>query len=83
MRRISFLPSLLTVGNFTCGFISIILCLQTIRLYGIAKFAAEPLPITDRAAELFGYACAFVFMGMIFDVFDGRVARMTGAVSKF
>ncbi len=86
MKRVSFLPSLLTVGNFTCGFVGISLCLQSTRLYakaqtlqGLERFAA----VDGRAAELLTYACFSVVLAMVFDVLDGRVARMTGAVSRF
>lgn len=82
MKRVSFIPSLLTVANFSCGFIALVLCLQSVRLH--ERFLA--LADTDaqaRAGEFFFYACGVIFVAMIFDMLDGRVARMTGSVSKF
>lgn len=68
MKRISPLPSLLTLGNFTCGFIAIVLCMQAMRQGNLA---------------LYTWACYTILFAMIFDMLDGRVARMTGSASRF
>lgn len=91
MKRISTLPSLLTLGTFTCGLVSIVLCLATMKTHAQAEAmrvyaATETLQIaqlTERHEELFFYACMVIFIAMIFDMLDGRVARMTGSVSQF
>lgn len=44
-RRIHVLPSLLTIGNFTCGFISIVLCLNAL------FFAARAQTLDERTDE--------------------------------
>lgn len=75
MKRVSPLPSLLTCFNFTCGFVAIILCMQSARVHALGQ--------EGRAEELLFYACAAIFIAMVFDMLDGRVARMTGAVSRF
>ena len=108
-RRVSFLPSLLTLGNFSCGFLSIVFCLNALYYDTLAKasqmagtsvriLAPEdvdegnalvhpPIPEADdyarRAARLLRLACYMIFLGMCFDVLDGRVARMTGTESRF
>jgi CDP-diacylglycerol---serine O-phosphatidyltransferase len=101
MRRVSILPSLLTIGNFTCGFIAIVLCLQAMRFsaMGSGLERVQKSPALDRelrqqiagdlcvdkirSAELLRWACLVIFLAMIFDMLDGRVARMTGAESRF
>lgn len=82
MRRVSMIPSLLTCGNFACGVISIILCLQSTLAEERAKVAADAL-LAARGAELLQYACFAIFIAMLFDMLDGRVARMTGSSSQF
>lgn len=75
MRKISILPSLLTLCNFSCGVISIILCIQSL----FFKYHNE----LELADSYFIYACFIIYGGMVFDMFDGRVARMTHSESQF
>lgn len=105
-RRVHILPSLLTLGNFVCGFLSIVLCLgallQSERIRNteretatVKEKAVAAAPARDflafsteknesnRAANMFHWACVFVFFGMLFDVLDGKVARHIGAASAF
>jgi len=154
--RVVMLPSLLTLGNFTCGFASMVMTLHALRVHmeaeGMARVLASrqppvyvppaepflarnpagggedpaeaappgtgeasgsdsdglesvrdgtlPLPQTvpagpdpamprymakarEQSGLLMGYACLLVFLGMVFDTLDGRVARMTGTDSRF
>jgi CDP-diacylglycerol--serine O-phosphatidyltransferase len=76
-RYISILPSLLTIGNFACGLLSVILCVQSSFAYGLGD--AENIA---KSHVLFESACLFVFIGMLFDLLDGRVARMTNSQSE-
>lgn len=64
------LPSLITVGNIFLGFYAL---LQAIR-GGMAGAAGGPY--FDSAAKAIGWA-------ILFDGWDGRVARMTGTTSDF
>jgi phosphatidylserine synthase len=61
MRRVSPLPSLLTLGNLSSGFVAIVLCAQS--LY----WRTEP----EKVDALVGWACACVFFGMLFDMLGG------------
>jgi CDP-diacylglycerol--serine O-phosphatidyltransferase len=74
MRRISALPNLLTLGNAFCG------------LLAISK-AVDALAMSGAAPGLFyskmETACLLIFLGMVFDALDGKVARMTGGASLF
>ena len=75
MRKISILPSILTLCNFSCGIISIILCIESL----FFKYNNE----FELSNSYFIYACLIIFGGMVFDLFDGRVARMTHSESQF
>ena len=60
-RSIFLLPSLLTTGNLFCGFLALLLTVQT------------------RHTE----AAVAIFVAMVMDLLDGRVARLMKATSQF
>ena len=67
--KIYFLPNLLTAGNLFCGFVALTKIVEA-----------------DVAGDNFGQiklALAFILLACIFDLFDGRVARMGGVESPF
>jgi len=73
-HRNALFPNLLTLGNGVCGFYAItILC--TVRIES-ATGALEPGQIA-----VFSKAAWLILFGMVFDVFDGKVARMSGSSS--
>ncbi len=82
MKRVAMLPSLLTVGNFACGVLAILFCFHAIRLSERADALQDALART-QGEEMLVYACLVIFIAMVFDVLDGRVARMTGSESHF
>lgn len=67
---VAILPTLLTLGNLLSG--------------GAAIFLASRPPDTalpwDLSALTFAAAC--IFLGMVFDGLDGRIARLTGTTSE-
>ena len=70
-RLIAVFPTLLTLGNAACGF-------------GAITFAAK---VTANAAGTPEYGPLFfsallIFGGMLFDMFDGAAARLTGNTSE-
>src|SRR6202142_2477757 len=68
--KIYFLPNLLTAGNLFCGFVALTKIVE-----------ADPL-----ADDYFGQiklALGFILLACIFDLLDGRVARLGGADSPF
>src|SRR5476649_1840743 len=68
--KIYFLPNLLTAGNLFCGFVALTKIVE-----------ADP-----NSLEYFGQiklALGFILLACIFDLFDGRVARMGGVESPF
>lgn len=67
-RAIDVLPSLVTLLNAACGVVAVL-------------FAAEALRLDDD--KLLGASAWLVFLGMLFDGLDGRIARMTQRTSDF
>lgn len=70
-NRSVLVPNLLTLGNGICGFYALT---QLFRVELVA--GGGPLDFTVPAA--FSIAAWAVLLGMVFDVFDGKVARMSG-----
>jgi CDP-diacylglycerol--serine O-phosphatidyltransferase len=67
--KIYFLPNLLTAGNLFCGFVALT------KIVEADLTAGEYGPIK--------LALGFILLACIFDLFDGRVARMGGVESPF
>jgi CDP-diacylglycerol--serine O-phosphatidyltransferase len=66
--KIYFLPNLLTAGNLFCGFVA------------LTKIVEADLPADFQQIKI---ALGFILLACIFDLFDGRVARMGGVESPF
>src|SRR5213083_38381 len=68
--KIYFLPNLMTAGNLFCGFVALTKIVEA-----------------DASAANFNsiirHALFFIFLACIFDLLDGRVARMGGSESPF
>src|SRR5512135_2867236 len=67
--KIYFLPNLLTAGNLFCGFVALTKIVEAD--IGTGNFAQIKV------------ALGFILLACIFDLFDGRVARMGGIESPF
>src|SRR5580698_6858811 len=71
--KIYFLPNLLTAGNLFCGFVALTKIVE-----------ADPnMPDVGIYYNQIKLALAFILLACIFDLFDGRVARMGGVESPF
>jgi len=68
--RIYFLPNLLTAGNLFCGFLA------------LTKIV-EANPDLGNFNRIIKQALVLILLACIFDLFDGRVARMGGRDSPF
>jgi len=79
VRRIHPLPTILTLANLCSGFVAIVLAARSLlpKHPPIHPFGAV------EGADLLWVACYCVFIAMIFDMLDGKVARMTGSASHF
>jgi len=69
--KIYFLPNLLTAGNLFCGFLALTRIVE-----------ANPENKTDFNHAIHE-AIFYILLALIFDLFDGRVARMGGYESPF
>ena len=72
--KIYFLPNLLTAGNLFCGFVA---------LTKIVEADLTPSPDGIIHWLPIKLALGFILLACIFDLFDGRVARMGGVESPF
>src|SRR5687768_12988606 len=72
VKKIAVVPTLLTLGNAICGFIAI-------------AFASKIHPGVSPADCDFYFAVAgwVLLAAMVFDMFDGYVARLSKTASKF
>jgi CDP-diacylglycerol--serine O-phosphatidyltransferase len=72
--KIYFLPNLLTAGNLFCGFVALTKIVE-----------ADLIPGPDGMINWMPIkvALGFILLACIFDLFDGRVARMGGVESPF
>jgi len=73
--KIYFLPNLLTAGNLFCGFVALTKIVGADLTPDAGDGIIHWLPIKQ--------AMAFILLACIFDLFDGRVARMGGHESPF
>ncbi|MFN7139389.1 MAG: CDP-diacylglycerol--serine O-phosphatidyltransferase [Limisphaerales bacterium] len=67
--KIYFLPNLFTAGNLFCGFVALTKIVEA--------------DITGGDFSQIKIALGFILLACIFDLFDGRVARMGGVESPF
>ncbi len=72
MKKIAVLPTLLTLGNGICGFAAI--------AYASKISLEESLAVNER---YFAWAGWFILFGMVFDMLDGYVARLSKTASDF
>lgn len=72
MRKVHLLPNVLTLANASCGLLALAKGIDALAYAGDGLFY-------DKMQT----ACSLVFLGMVFDLLDGWVARMTGAESPF
>jgi CDP-diacylglycerol--serine O-phosphatidyltransferase len=70
LKTVAVLPTLFTLGNGLCGFIAVFLASRP----ADAMLAFGWTPIT--------WAAVFVFLGMVLDALDGRIARLTHQTSE-
>jgi len=68
--KIYFLPNLMTAGNLFCGFVA------------LTKIV-EASPTDPNFNSIIRHALFFILLACIFDLLDGRVARMGGSESPF
>jgi CDP-diacylglycerol--serine O-phosphatidyltransferase len=72
LKKIAILPTLFTLGNAVCGLTALVCA---------AHISVAQYYFSQRQAFYLGGA--LVFIAMLFDVFDGYLARRTKAASQF
>ncbi len=73
--RLSTLPAALTVGNLVCGLLAISYVVDASHDYALGNAA-----VAAGRIELAGW---LILLGMVFDGFDGRVARLVRSNPEF
>jgi CDP-diacylglycerol--serine O-phosphatidyltransferase len=88
-KAVYVIPSLLTTANIFCGFYSIMESLRAVSVIGLGAYSGD-LFIGDMsvstilsAIEHFDRAAITIGFAALFDLLDGRVARMTNTTSEF
>lgn len=97
MRKVQVLPSLITLCNILCGFFAI--CISASFLgtdkFDINPVVEPTLKWSEflrkegffdffkQDMKLLHLSMCLIFLGMVFDAFDGKVARMTNNVTEF
>ena len=82
--KIYFLPNLMTAGNLFCGFVAVIRCIQAKFTETSDGFTGDFLEtVAKTPAQLYEQAVWFILAAVIFDMLDGRMARMTRKESLF
>jgi CDP-diacylglycerol---serine O-phosphatidyltransferase len=89
IRAVAVLPTLFTLGNLVCGFFAIVVAsrieragaLETIPSPALASFR-ELRTSLDPTHNLM-LCGGLIFLAMLFDMFDGQVARITRSTSDF
>lgn len=72
--KIYLLPNLMTAGNLICGFAAVLKILQ-----GALLESSDPV----GASTLFYQSIVFILLACVFDLLDGRLARLGGTDSPF
>ena len=76
LKSVPVLPSIITLGNLFFGFLAIAKVADALR-------QAQPGAEFATVVEFFEIAAIFVFVAMVLDALDGRIARMTGQSTPF
>lgn len=76
--KIPLLPNLMTAGNLCCGFLAVLSV-----FYGVMEASKSGNYNFLEAKKYYEMAILLIFGSCIFDLLDGRMARMTGQDSPF
>jgi CDP-diacylglycerol--serine O-phosphatidyltransferase len=71
------IPAALTLGNLVCGFVAMA---KTVDAMTNSRGTG---PLDPAFSQRIAQAAFFVLLGMLFDVLDGRIARLTRQTSPF
>ena len=80
--KIYLLPNLMTAVNLFCGFLATLKIVQGALAVSTAQMLAKPMPL-DSGNMHFKTAIWCILAACIFDLLDGRLARLGGTDSAF
>ncbi|MBI4718355.1 MAG: CDP-alcohol phosphatidyltransferase family protein [Planctomycetes bacterium] len=88
LKSLAFLPTLITLGNLTCGFAAVHFAMRGMYDFGagVSASASQTLhsALIERMLPSFlSVGAGLVIAGMIFDCFDGLIARATRSTTNF
>lgn len=87
--KIYFLPNLMTAGNLACGFFAVLVIfkgLMEVQLAGTRLPDGQIMSIKgayEISRHYYEYAVLLIFGSCLFDLLDGRLARLGGRDSPF
>lgn len=79
--KIYFLPNLMTACNLACGFFAVLMIFRGLVEVGNAKI--PPKEYYEHVKSYYEYAILLIFGSCLFDLLDGRLARLGGQESPF
>ena len=83
--KIYFLPNLMTACNLACGFLAVVMII--IALIEVQKQTGDAKPpgrlYFEVSKHYYEYAILLIFGSCLFDLLDGRLARLGGQESPF
>src|SRR5688572_12226684 len=83
--KIYFLPNLMTACNLACGFFAVLMIfkgqIEVQRMSG--EFPLSPKGYFEISRPYYEYAILLIFGSCLFDLLDGRLARLGGQESPF
>jgi CDP-diacylglycerol--serine O-phosphatidyltransferase len=79
--KIYFLPNLMTACNLACGFFAVLMIFRGLLEVGTVKI--PPKEYYAHVKPYYEYAILLIFGSCLFDLLDGRLARLGGQESPF
>ncbi len=79
--KIYFLPNLMTACNLACGFFAVLMIFKGLVEVGNVKLPEKEY--YDQVKHYYEYAILLIFGSCLFDLLDGRLARLGGQESPF
>ena len=79
--KIYFLPNLMTACNLACGFFAVLMIFRGLVEVGNSKI--PPKEYYEHVKSYYEYAILLIFGSCLFDLLDGRLARLGGQESPF
>jgi len=88
LRSLRFAPTLITLGNLVCGFAAIHFAMRAMYELGVGippdVVPSVPPRLLERMLpSTLSVGAGLVLLGMVFDMFDGLVARVTRSTTNF